>query len=53
MNDMTTYVSPTERVKAWLEGAVLHIRFNNREAQRALDGHVGGGAGAAAPRRSR
>ena len=36
MNDMTAYVSPTERVKAWLEGAVLHIRFNNPAKHNAL-----------------
>jgi enoyl-CoA hydratase len=36
MNDMTTYVSPTERVKAWLEGPVLHIRFNNPQKHNAL-----------------
>jgi enoyl-CoA hydratase/carnithine racemase len=36
MNDMTTYVSPTERVKAWVEGAVLHIRFNNPAKHNAL-----------------
>ena len=36
MNDMTTYVSPTERVKTWVEGAVLHIRFNNPAKHNAL-----------------
>jgi enoyl-CoA hydratase len=36
MNDMTTYVSPTERVKAWVEGPVLHIRFNNPAKHNAL-----------------
>ncbi len=36
MNDMATYVSPTERVKAWLEGPVLHIRFNNPAKHNAL-----------------
>jgi enoyl-CoA hydratase/carnithine racemase len=36
MNDMTTYLSPTERVKAWLEGSVLHIRFNNPQKHNAL-----------------
>ena len=36
MNDMTTYVSPTERVKSWLEGPVLHIRFNNPVKHNAL-----------------
>jgi enoyl-CoA hydratase len=36
MNDMATYVSPTERVKCWLEGAVLHLRFNNPAKHNAL-----------------
>ncbi len=36
MNDMTTYVSPTERVKAWTEGPILHIRFNNPARHNAL-----------------
>ena len=36
MNDMATYVSPTERVKCWLDGAVLHIRFNNPAKHNAL-----------------
>jgi enoyl-CoA hydratase/carnithine racemase len=38
MNDMTdnAYVSPTERVKTWLEGAVLNIRFNNPAKHNAL-----------------
>jgi enoyl-CoA hydratase len=36
MNDMATYVSPTERVRTWLEGAVLHIRFNNPAKHNAL-----------------
>jgi len=35
MNDMA-YVSGTERVKAWLDGAVLHVRFNNPEKHNAL-----------------
>ena len=35
MNDMT-YVPGTERVRAWLEGAVLHVRFNNPEKHNAL-----------------
>jgi enoyl-CoA hydratase len=35
MNDMS-YISTTERVKAWLEGSVLHIRFNNPEKHNAL-----------------
>ena len=30
------YASPTERVKAWLEGPVLHIRFNNPAKHNAL-----------------
>ena len=36
MNDMTPFVSPTERVKAWVDGAVLHIRFNNPSKHNAL-----------------
>ena len=36
MNDMTRYAVPTERVKAWLEGPVLHIRFNNPARHNAL-----------------
>jgi enoyl-CoA hydratase len=36
MNDMTTYVSPTERVKAWAEGPLLNIRFNNPAKHNAL-----------------
>jgi enoyl-CoA hydratase len=36
MNDAATFVSPTERVKSWLEGAVLHIRFNNPAKHNAL-----------------
>jgi len=36
MNDMTTYVSPTEKVKAWSDGPVLHIRFNNPAKHNAL-----------------
>ena len=36
MNDMTTYVSPTERVKAWTDGPILHIRFNNPAKHNAL-----------------
>ncbi|MEO5677713.1 MAG: enoyl-CoA hydratase [Usitatibacter sp.] len=36
MNDMTTYVSPTERVKAWVDGPILHIRFNNPAKHNAL-----------------
>jgi enoyl-CoA hydratase len=36
MNDMTAYAGATERVKAWREGAVLHIRFNNPAKHNAL-----------------
>ena len=36
MNDMAPYVSPTERVRTWLEGAALHIRFNNPARHNAL-----------------
>jgi len=36
MNDMTTYVSPTERVKTWAQGPILHIRFNNPAKHNAL-----------------
>ena len=35
MNDMT-YLSGTERVKTWLDGPVLHVRFNNPEKHNAL-----------------
>ena len=35
MNDMS-YVSTTERVKTWLDGHVLHIRFNNPGKHNAL-----------------
>ena len=35
MNDMT-YSAGTERVKAWLDGAVLHVRFNNPQKHNAL-----------------
>jgi enoyl-CoA hydratase/carnithine racemase len=35
MNDMT-YPSTTERVKTWLDGQVLHIRFNNPAKHNAL-----------------
>jgi enoyl-CoA hydratase len=35
MNDMS-YVSGTERVKTWLDGSVLHIRFNNPQKHNAL-----------------
>ena len=36
MNDMANYGSGTERVKTWLEGPVLHIRFNNPAKHNAL-----------------
>ena len=37
MNDApAAYLSPTERVKAWLDGAALHIRFNNPAKHNAL-----------------
>ena len=37
MNDVATaYVSSTERVKTWLDGAALHIRFNNPAKHNAL-----------------
>src|SRR3954464_5092763 len=35
MNDMT-YPSTTERVKTWLDGTTLHIRFNNPAKHNAL-----------------
>ena len=35
MNDMT-YPSTTERVKTWLDGTTLHIRFNNPARHNAL-----------------
>ena len=35
MNDMT-YPSTTERVKTWVDGAALHIRFNNPAKHNAL-----------------
>jgi len=35
MNDMT-YLATTERVKTWLHGAALHIRFNNPAKHNAL-----------------
>lgn len=35
MNDMS-YVSTTVRVKTWLDGSVLHIRFNNPAKHNAL-----------------
>ena len=36
MNDMTDYVSPTERVKVWCEESALHVRFNNPAKHNAL-----------------
>ena len=30
------YPSPTERVKAWRDGAALHIRFDNPAKHNAL-----------------
>ncbi len=37
MNDAApAYGSPTERVKAWLDGPALHIRFNNPAKHNAL-----------------
>jgi enoyl-CoA hydratase/carnithine racemase len=35
MNDMS-YLPATERVKTWMDGAVLHIRFNNPDKHNAL-----------------
>src|SRR5258707_7601090 len=35
MNDMS-YVSSTERVKTWVDGTALHIRFNNPAKHNAL-----------------
>ena len=35
MNDMA-YLSGTERVKTWLDGPVLHVRFNNPQKHNAL-----------------
>jgi enoyl-CoA hydratase len=32
----SSYSSPTERVKAWREGPVLHVRFNNPAKHNAL-----------------
>jgi enoyl-CoA hydratase len=32
----TDYQSPTERVQSWLDGATLHIRFNNPARHNAL-----------------
>ena len=36
MNDHPSLGSSTERIKAWLEGQVLHIRFNNPARHNAL-----------------
>lgn len=36
MNDAAAYGSMTERVKAWTDGAVLHVRFNNPAKHNAL-----------------
>ena len=36
MNDHPSFGSSTERIKAWLEGQVLHIRFNNPARHNAL-----------------
>jgi enoyl-CoA hydratase/carnithine racemase len=36
MNDMTDYISPTERVKVWREESALHVRFNNPAKHNAL-----------------
>ena len=36
MNDHPSFASSTERIKAWLEGQVLHIRFNNPARHNAL-----------------
>ncbi len=36
MNDHASFGSSTERIKAWLEGQVLHIRFNNPARHNAL-----------------
>ena len=37
MNDHSpAYASPTERVKTWLDGAALHIRFSNPAKHNAL-----------------
>jgi len=35
MNDMSD-ISTTERVKTWLDGSVLHVRFNNPDKHNAL-----------------
>jgi len=36
MNDEQSIVSATERVEAWREGHVLHIRFNHPARHNAL-----------------
>jgi enoyl-CoA hydratase len=36
MNDRIAYLETTERVKTWLDGSVLHIRFNNPAKHNAL-----------------
>ena len=36
MNDALQYGSPTERVNAWTDGGVLHLRFNNPARHNAL-----------------
>ena len=36
MSDPPSFGSSTERIKAWLEGQVLHIRFNNPARHNAL-----------------
>jgi enoyl-CoA hydratase len=36
VSDKVSFPSSTERVKAWLEGRVLHIRFNNPAKHNAL-----------------
>lgn len=36
MNDSMIYASPTDRVRSWREGPVLHIRFNNPAKHNAL-----------------
>ena len=34
--EAVAYRSPTERLKAWVEGAVLHLRFNNPAKHNAI-----------------
>jgi enoyl-CoA hydratase/carnithine racemase len=36
MNDRVAYLETTERVKTWLDGSVLHVRFNNPAKHNAL-----------------